>query len=203
SLLYSYTWFDYNDKASYDIGEVLGGTFQYQYNDQSYALFSPQSTDINSYAAWQAFFETVGQANTAIQNITTYAGPAVTPAIKKYAIAECRFMRSLAYRYLVMNWGPVPIITDNQAILTSASLRPNTTQSVWRFVINEMLAAVKDLPATPYETGRLTKWSAEGMLARYYLTYAGVQGSGGARNSTFLDSAMYYANDVIQNSGKS
>jgi hypothetical protein len=41
------------------------------------------------------------------------------------------------------------------------------------------------------------------MLARYYLTYAGVGSTGGVRNTTYLDSAAYYANDVIQNSGKS
>jgi len=65
-----------------------------------------------------------------------------------------------------------------------------------------MRAAAEDLPATPYQPGRLTRWSAEGMLARFYLTRAGVESSGGQRKQEFLDSAKYYAERVIQNSGK-
>jgi hypothetical protein len=66
-----------------------------------------------------------------------------------------------------------------------------------------MRAAAEDLPTTPVQEGRLTKWSAEGMLARFYLTRAGVEGSGNARKQEFLDSAKYFAQRVITNSGKS
>ena len=41
-----------------------------------------------------------------------------------------------------------------------------------------------------------------GMLARFYLTRAGVEGTGPTgRKQIFLDSAKYYAQDVINNSG--
>ena len=65
-----------------------------------------------------------------------------------------------------------------------------------------MRAAAEDLPETACQEGRLTKWSAEGMLARFYLTRAGVESNGGARKQEFLDSAKYYAQRVINNSGK-
>ena len=66
-----------------------------------------------------------------------------------------------------------------------------------------MRAAAEDLTETASQPGRLTKWSAEGMLARFYLTSAGVESGGnGTRNQQFLDSAKYYAADVINNSGK-
>ena len=38
------------------------------------------------------------------------------------------------------------------------------------------------------------------MLARFYLTRAGVETNGGNRNQQFLDSAKYYAARVINNS---
>ncbi len=41
------------------------------------------------------------------------------------------------------------------------------------------------------------------MLARFYLTRAGVEASGGMRKQEFLDSAKYFAQRVINNSGKS
>ena len=56
-----------------------------------------------------------------------------------------------------------------------------------------MRAAAADLPETASQAGRLTKWSAEGMLARFYLTRAGVESTGGSRKQQFLDSAKYYA----------
>jgi hypothetical protein len=66
-----------------------------------------------------------------------------------------------------------------------------------------MRAAAEDLPAVAVQEGRLTKWSAEAMLARFYLTRAGVEATGGVRKQQFLDSAKYFAADVINNSGRS
>jgi hypothetical protein len=117
----------------------------------------------------------VGQSNLAIQNINKYAGPAVTPEIKKHAIAEARFMRALAYRFLVMNWGAVPVIENNLTLLADTTVQRNTPESVWRFITSEMRQVAEDLPETPVRPGRITKWSAEGMLARFYLTRSGVE----------------------------
>jgi starch-binding outer membrane protein, SusD/RagB family len=203
ALLYSQVWFDYNDKASYNLGDFRGGSAYSAWNDRGNVMFNTTADNGENGASWRAFFTVVSQANLAIQNIDRYAGAGVSPAIKKYALAEARFIRSLAYRYLVMNWGDVPVISNNQAILTDTTIQKNTAKSVWKFVTNEMLAAAKDLPETPYATGRITKWSAEGMLARFYLTRAGVESSGGTRNQVFLDSAKYYAERVIKLSGAS
>jgi starch-binding outer membrane protein, SusD/RagB family len=202
-LLYSKVWFDYNDKASYNIGDFRGGTAFSAYNDRGNVLFNTTDLTPENGASWRSFFIVVGQSNLAIHNINTYAGSAVSPQIKKIAIAEARFMRALAYRYLTMNWGEVPIIEDNIAILNDTSVNKNTIQSIWRFITREMRAVAEDLPATPIVNGRITKYSAEGMLARFYLARAGVEASGGSRNQMFLDSAKYFAADVINNSGRS
>src|SRR5690606_21068012 len=124
-------------------------------------------------------------------------GVGVTPAIKKACVAEARYMRALAYRYLVLNFGPVPIIENNFEKLYDTTTARNTETSVWRFLTREMKAAAEDLPETASQEGRLTKWSAEGMLARFYLTRAGVEANGGVRNQSFVDSAKYYARRVI------
>ncbi|HEY4786357.1 MAG TPA: RagB/SusD family nutrient uptake outer membrane protein, partial [Bacteroidales bacterium] len=202
ALLYSQVWFDYNDKASYNFGDFRAGTAYSAYNDRNNVLFNTTPDIGEVSAAWRAFFIVVGQSNLAIHNINTYAGSGVTETAKKHAIAEARFMRALAYRYLVMDFGPVPIITDNLTLLNDTSLTRNTIQSVWRFIISEMRAVANDLPETPDLVGRVTKWSAEGMLARFYLTRAGVESVGGVRNQTYLDSAKYYADRVIKLSGK-
>jgi len=204
ALLYSLAWFDFNDKASFSLADFRGGTAMSQWSWQDNVKFATTPEAPENAQAWEAFFNVIGQANMAIANVDRYAGADVTPAIKQNAIGEARFMRALAYRYLVMNYGAVPIITDNQALLTDPlSAKPNTVKSIWKFITNEMRQAVEELPDKPYTTGRVTKWSAEGMLARFYLTRAGVESTGQKRNQQFLDSAKYYSDRVIRLSGKS
>jgi hypothetical protein len=113
SLLYSQVWFDYNDKAMYNLGDFRGGTAYSAWNDRGNVLFNTTGDNGENGASWRAFFNVVAQSNLAIYNINRYAGEAVTAPIRKHAIAEARFMRALAYRFLVMNWGPVPVIENN------------------------------------------------------------------------------------------
>ena len=202
ALLYSKVWFDYNDKAMYNLGDFRAGTAFSAWNDRGNVLFNTTGDNLENVASWRAFFNVVAQANMTIYNINKYAGEGVSDAAKRMAIAEARFMRALAYRFLVMNWGPVPVIENNIEHLRDTAISRNTVPSVWRFITREMRAAAQDLPETAVQPGRITKWSAEGMLARFYLVRAGVESSGGNRNQAFLDSAKYFAQRVITQSGR-
>ncbi len=202
-LLYSKVWFDYNDKATFNLGDFRAGTSYSPWNSRGNVLFNTTGDNQDNGSSWRAFFNVIGQSNFTITNINKYAGAGVSDKIKRMGIAEARFMRALAYRFLVMNWGPVPVIENNIEHLSDTSITRNTVPSVWRFITREMRAVAEDLPETPVQIGRLTRWSAEGMLARFYLTRAGVESTGGIRKQEFLDSAKYYAARVINNSGRS
>jgi hypothetical protein len=196
--LYNIVWFAYNDKASHGIGDGRAGILMsgsYQVDN-----IRMQTTDVTPevYSSWTSFFNVVAQANQIISNLVTYTAPTVPENVKQAGIAEGRFMRGVAYSYLVQNWGAVPIIADNKVLLTDTSISRNTIASVWEFIIRDIRFAAENLPAAPMQKGRLTKWAAEGMLAKMYLTRAGISGS---KNQTDLDSAAWYANDVIMNSG--
>lgn len=200
--LYNLVWFSYNDKASHGIGDGRGGVlFSGSYQIDNIRM-NTTATTAEVGASWQSFFNIVGQSNLLISNITKYAGSAVAENIKQHAIAEARFMRGLAYSYLVMNWGPVPIITNNNTLLQDTTLARNTVESVWEFVLRDIRFASENLPSTPVQRGRLTKWAAEGMLAKMYLTRSGV-GSTGSRRQSDLDSAVYFSKRAIDNSGAS
>lgn len=198
--LYNIVWFAYNDKASHGIGDARGGiltTGSYQLEN---VRFNTTGETPENGQAWRAFFNVVAQSNSLINNIQTFAGPNVSDRIKNHGLAEGRFMRGLAYSYLVQNWGPVPIITNNTALLQDTTIARNTEETIWQFIIKDFRFAVENLPEASVQTGRLNKWSAEGMLAKMYLTRAGV---GGSRNQSDLDSAAYFAKRVIENSGAS
>src|SRR5690606_14930119 len=72
--------------------------------------------------------------------------------------------------------------------------------SVGDFIIKDLRFAAENLPEQSVQTGRLNKWSGEGMLAKMYLTRAGISGT---RSRSDLDSAAYFAKRVIDLSGAS
>ena len=201
--LYSVVWKDYVDAASFQLGDLRAGTAFRAWGDRDNVLFNTTSVSTSNSNAYRAFYIVVGQANTLIQNVNTYAGADVSQEIKNHAIAEARFMRATAYYLLVSNYGAVPIIENNLTLLNNAALTRNTIESVWEFITRDYLFAAENLPTTAVQPGRVTKWSAEGMLARTYLTRAGIGVSGGSRNQEFLDKAKEYSERVITMSGKS
>jgi hypothetical protein len=200
--LYSAVWKDYVDKASYNLGDFRAGTAIRAWGDRDNVLFNTSEVSTANSEAYRAFYIVVGQSNMALQNITKYAGPDVTEDIKNHALAEARFMRATAYSLLVSNYGPVPIIENNVALLSDSSLTRNTVESVWEFITRDYQFAAENLKPTPVQPGRLTRWSAEGMLARTYLTRAGVESAGGVRKGEYLDKAKEHADRVITQSGK-
>jgi hypothetical protein len=200
--LYGIVWFAYNDKASHGLGDARGGVLTSGSYQLENVQFKTTGLTAENGSAWRSFYNVVGQANTLINNVTKYAGADVPDNIKKHAIAEARFMRGVAYSYLVQNWGAVPIITDNATLLQDTTISRNTIETVWEFICRDIRYGINMLPATPIQKGRLTKWSAEGMLAKMYLARSGVGASSlGGRNQTYLDSARILAKDVIENSG--
>ncbi|WP_165823962.1 RagB/SusD family nutrient uptake outer membrane protein [Pseudochryseolinea flava] len=197
--LYARTWFGYTDKASFPIGDGRAGNYRGGW--QNYVRNVTEATEPELRATWSAFFNTVAHCNAVVRNIEAYAGPEVTEGIRNHGLAEARFMRAMAYMYLVRLWGPVPIIEDNTKSLTSTNIRTNTIASVYQFIVRDFEFAAANLPPTPLQTGRITSWSAKGMLAKTYLFMASYHSSGGNRDQDYLDLAKDYAEDVCKNSG--
>jgi len=199
SPLYNIVWFDYNDKAFLAFGEARGGTLQS--NDRTaFIQFAPSATDQSTLLpGYKSFYKIVSQSNLTMQNIQASKGT-ITDSIRKEALGECHFMRGMAYYYLVSNWGAVPIIYDNLGQL-SDSIHRNRIEDVWKFIIRDFSYAVNNLPVKAYQSWRLNKWSAKGMLAKMYLTLAGLNKTVGTRDQNYLDSAKLLAADVIHNSG--
>lgn len=198
--LYNIVWHAYNDKAANAIGDGRGGTLLARgYKDIEMNTTATSAENAN---AWASFFNTVGQANSVISNIKAYAPASISQEVKNHAIAEARFMRGLAYSFLVQNWGAVPIITNNNTLLKDTTITRNTVESVWEFIIRDLRYAAQNLPVVAQKPGRITKYTGQGILARMFLTRSGV-GQNLNRRQIDLDSARFYAKEVIDNSGAS
>jgi hypothetical protein len=199
--LYNAAWDPYNGTSMEAIGDVLGGnSLSDNYNGRgAYLTFSVPSADGQLGPAYSAFWGVVANANILANDIIN-AAPGASASGKKAGLAECRFMRASAYYYLALDWGAIPIVFDNITQYGSTIPR-NNLADVWKFIIMDLTYAANNLPAAPLQPARITKWSAEGMLAKAYLTRAGLGQTGGQRKQSDLDSAKYWAGDVCNNSG--
>jgi hypothetical protein len=191
-LLYNQVWYNWMDKAYHCIGEVYGGNMltsagDPNYGNNTYVYFTVQSTDGQDLLAWQAFYQVAGNATVLINTFQQIRNAGNASYIDQ-AIAESRFIRGVAYFFIARTFGDAPIVTDPVKLAGSGNYNlPRYLQSdVLKFALNDMAAAEAGLPATPYQQGRVTKYSAAGMAAKIYL-YEGN-----------FDSAAIKANEVIQ-----
>ena len=200
--LYNASWHPYNGTPLQYIGDVMGGnSLSDNYAGRgAFLTFTVPSTDGSLGSSYSAFWSVISNANIVAYNIKN-AAPGASTAGKNAGLAECRFMRAAAYYYLALNFGAVPIIYDNTSQIGDTTIRRNNLDDVWKFMILDLTWAKDNLPTVPAQNGRISKWTAEGMLARAYLIRSGLNQSGGGRNQSDLDSAKFYAGDVCNNSG--
>lgn len=185
-------------------GDVMSGngtTGQYQGTDNN-ELFAVNLSASNGYvqSAWTGLYNLIGQCNNTILGIQQYAPATVSPEDKNAGIAEAKFIRAYAYFNLALHWGAVPVVEDNSKLIEQPLVNRIIVSDVYKFITNDLTYAAQHLPLTDV-AGRVTTWSAQGMLGKVYLTMACL-GSGGTRNQAYLDSARKYAGNVCKNSGK-
>lgn len=199
--LYNVVWFDFNDKASFCVGDARAGNMLTTDNGyEQFILFSITAANERLNEAWRSLYLAIAQSNLTIINIRENSGAGIADEDKQRAIAEARFMRGYAYSYLVQLWGPVPITTDPAKLIKQPNLRRIQTDDVYQFAINDFEYAAQYLPETD-DPGRVTTWSAKGMLARLHMARAAFRGSGGNMDEPEMQVARNYAEDVIKNSG--
>lgn len=196
NYMYNSPWYDFQ-RGFIKIGEVMSGNMYW--GSSPYMDFSVNGTDqdlINmSYSLWAAN----GHANTVYSNLQAANA---SEAVKNQCMGECLTWKALAYFFLVRTFGDVPIVHDNNADLTSGTYNEKfkvKRANVYEYIVMTLEKAIELLPETA-ASGRIDKYCAEGLLAKVYLTKAGVTGS---LNADDLANAAKYAKDVIDNSGRS
>lgn len=197
--LYSYSWYNYNAKCGYALGDARGGNLKSN-NRDNYYKFTVQPSYWEVEDAWSSLYSLIGNCNMFIYNLKTYAGPNVTEEAVNHCIGEARFMRSIAYVVLALLWENVPIIYDNVNQISDTNVVPNTLESVWQFAIRDMRFAANNLAPIQIDDGRVTNWVAKAYLGKWYIFHSGLNSTNGKRNVAELDSAKKYLGDVCINS---
>lgn len=199
NYLYNSPWYDFQ-RGFIKVGEVMSGNMYW--GNSPYLSLTANGTDQDlmnmSYSLWSVN----AHCNTVIKNILASEGP--SQAAKNKAIGECLTLKSLAYFFLVRSFGEVPIIHDNSDLLGTGeynNVKKVTKANVYEYIIMNLEKAMELLPKNPQigVYNRVDYYAAEALLAKVYLTKAGL---GGSLNAEDLKNAADCAKDVIDNSGR-
>lgn len=196
NYLYNSPWYDFQ-RGFIKVGEVLSGNMYW--GSSPYLNFSVNGSDVDlinmSYSLWSE----IAHCNTVYQSLK---GAKASEAVKNQCIGEVLAWKAMAYFYLVRSFGDVPIVHDNSANLAAGNYNdlPKVQKAdVYEYIIMTLEKAMELLPQTKSTTGRIDYYCAEGLLAKVYLTKAGVTGT---PDKADLVKAVTYAKDVVDNSGR-
>ena len=205
NYLYNSPWYDIIRFYIYGSETMCGNVYQ---GNNAYATLTVNGTDADlknmSYSLWAVN----AQCNTVINNIRNSTGTA-SEATKNKAIGEALAWKAMAYFLLVRTFGDVPIIHDNTEVIKNATYNEQfkvQKADVYEYVVMTLEKAMELLPkdANIGKYNRIDYYAAEALLAKVYLTKAGVNGSiTSAEAVADLEKAKTYAKDVIDNSGRS
>lgn len=201
AALYNRVWFSFNDKFYFGLGDGRSYNLYAPFSDYVFPFSDLTETGLTGplVEAWRSFYIVIQQSNNAINAI---AESDVDEEIKNKYIAEARFMRGTAYWYLASLWGDALIITSQAEIISNPIINKSPREDVYEFAIRDMEYAAKFLPEQSIQAGRVNKYTAYGMLSRFYLGFAGLSDNpnSGTMNAELLELAKQSA-DIAINDG--
>jgi len=198
NTLYNSPWYDFQ-RGFFKVGEVMAGN--YYWGQSPYLTFTVNSTDDDLVNMSASLWSVNAYANVALQNIDEYHGTNCTQTAINAAKGEALTWKAMAYFYLVRNFGGVPIVHDNTSMIASGdynNVYRAKPENVYQYIIKTLNQAIEWLPESA-DAGRIDKYCAEGLLAKVYLTKAGLSGT---LDKSDLENAVKYAKDVKDNSGR-
>lgn len=211
--LYNYVWNDFNGKFYYSVGDGRSNNLTARWSDYIYPYtnFTENSLSPGLEDAWGSFYSVVAQSNYVIADINEKCGDGVSEAAKIQGLAEARFMRGVAYWYIGSVWNKGIIYTNTKEQINHSVVPANRGVDVIEFAIRDLEYAAKNLSKTASDPGRVTCYSAYGMLSRIYLSMAGLTTDGiydgtniatdfnrGQRNQYYLDLAAKAAQKCME-----
>lgn len=211
--LYNYVWNDFNGKFYYSVGDGRSNNLTARWSDYIYPYtnFTETSLSPGLEDAWGSFYSVVAQSNYAIVDIKEKSSDKVSEAAKIQGEAEARFMRGLAYWYIGSVWNKGIIYTNTKEQINHSVVPPHRGVDVIEFAIRDLEFAAANLSKTSAQPGRVTCYSAYGILSRLYLSMAGLTTDGiydgnniatdfnrGYRNPYYLDLAAKAARKCIE-----
>jgi hypothetical protein len=152
---------------------------------------------------WQQRYAGINRANNALETIDNVKEWS-SPDKKNQLLCEIYFLRAWYYFNLAQVFNGVPLVLSTEP----QNLPRSSADEVYAQIASDLKASIEAGPSTKYPDfgiGRVSKWAAEGMMARVWLFYTGFYGKselplveGGSISKSQVVS---WLEDCIQNSG--
>lgn len=174
----------YNAMRNTSIRSLIFGELRadlIQFNGDAYSDYAKiAGSDIsptNGVVDWSDYYEAINLANTLMHFDDDVAAldQTFTRDLQNAIEAEARFIRSLAYFYLVRLWKDVPLVEEASISDTSDIFLPKSTEyEVLDFIVEDLLVAkglayTTEFMGTDAFYGRANKYSIMALLADVYL----------------------------------
>lgn len=171
-----------------DVFTVPGFRVNDNFADYS-TIVTPFSSRLeNIYAK---LYEQISTANTLIFFAESEDIPFDSEEARASLIAQAKFFRGKAHGMATMFFGKVTIV-EEPTTTARFDFEQFERSEIYQFAIDDLLAALPDLPETTTESGRIVKGAAQHYLSEFYLGLGIETGD----NAAFTQS-IEYASDVI------
>ena len=123
---------------------------------------------------WQQRYAGINRANNALETIDNVKEWS-SPDKKNQLLCEIYFLRAWYYFNLAQVFNGVPLVLSTEP----QNLPRSSADEVYAQIASDLKASIEAGPSTKYPEfgiGRVSKWAAEGMMARVWLFYTGFYG---------------------------
>jgi hypothetical protein len=166
---YAYQRWWYGKEEGYSISEMGTDIWASGAGDVTPDLtnyINLQGTNGTLTTEWQQLYAAVNLCNAGVNRI---GGAGLSATVRPIREAELKFLRAFYLWHIVETWGGVHFsLEETQGVITTANKTPVETFN--KQILDDLLFAVANLPATTADYGRVTKPAAQAFLARMYLT---------------------------------
>ena len=155
-----------------DMGtEIATGGYFATFDYSAYTGWSGTTPDFVDWGIWFDFWKSINYANAVLDNVP---GMDIDEDVKSRILGEAHALRAMDYFFLVNWFGGVPEVTTTKEV--PLEIPRASVESNYKLIENDLKAAAELLPmkselVTMNETdyGRVTRGSAQALLARTYL----------------------------------
>ena len=159
-------------------------------------IFKLESSNSLNNAYWEAVYHNIANCNTVLDKLDVMTNDSLRAQYE----GETKFIRAYHYFNLVRLYGPVFLITKRiDADEAKWSVR-SPQEDVYSLIESDLQFAIDNLPGVypSDQTGRVTKYAAETLLAKVYLTLGDEN-----NDKTYFTQARTLLEDVRDNGGYS
>lgn len=135
NALYLRPWYQYVSEAAWPIAEIGSGNARtFDARNSAFGNFSVNSGNNTLNKAWESLFAVIAQSNSVINVLPEEVSADVPVAVVNNALGEARFMRGIAYFYLMRIFGSVPLIEDNRELIIESNIPRHRVEDIYEFI---------------------------------------------------------------------